>query len=94
MLAVMVKVPKASMHKNDFALGTKNQIWLAGQVLGVKTVTVTHSVDQTTNSHFRLGITRPDKRHSSATLRFSKRVHRRKTKRGSVFWLASWPATS
>lgn len=42
-------VPKTAMHKDDFALGSKNEIGAAGEVSRMKSVTISHAMDESSD---------------------------------------------
>jgi len=61
-------VPEAPMNKDHFVATGKYQIWLAGQLPAVKTVSVAHTVQEPPHIQLRLCILRPDAAHSFTTL--------------------------
>jgi hypothetical protein len=56
-------VPKTSMNKHSKPVPRKYKIWLARQVLSVKTVPKAQSVSRVANSHLRRRVTRADAGH-------------------------------
>ena len=49
-------MPKAAPNLNYFLTATKNQIGFSGKIPRVKTIAITHPVDNRTHSHFRIRI--------------------------------------
>ena len=66
--ASSVSVPEASMHKDDFLTGSKNQIWAAGKFRGVQSIPVSQTVHEPTKSQFWTGILRVDCSHDGRAL--------------------------
>ena len=56
-------VPEAAMDEDDFLPWPEDQIRLAGQVLGMEPVAITHAVHQRPHQHLRLHPRRPDSSH-------------------------------
>ena len=90
----IVSMPKATMDKNNFSPGGKNQIRLSGQIFPMQPIAVAHGENHTTNRHFRGGIASLDRPHDPGSFRVSH--HRRyglahpDIATASVLWLAKW----
>lgn len=63
----IVPMPKASVNEYDFSSSGKDEIWFAGEADSVQSVSVSHTEDQTTNGHFRAGVTTLHGPHDSTT---------------------------
>ena len=61
-------VPETTVNEDDFSPNGKYQIGSAGQVSAMKAIPVTQPMDETPNSHFRLGIDITDTSHYPAAL--------------------------
>ncbi len=51
-----VLMPKTAMDENYFLSGPENQIWMSGQIFGMKAVTITHAVNEPAHSKFDLRV--------------------------------------
>jgi hypothetical protein len=56
------------MHKNHFSAAWKNQVGNAGQISPVEAVTISHTMNKSTDKHFRLGIFAMHTSHGVLTL--------------------------
>lgn len=61
-------VPEAAVHEDDGAVFRENNIWLSRQIFSVKAVSVSKSVKDRANSHFRFGIPTSYRSHISTAL--------------------------
>jgi hypothetical protein len=57
------------MNQKNHAVARKNNVWLAGQILAMKTESVAHPVEDPPNRDFRRRVARTDARHHGAALR-------------------------
>lgn len=64
--AAVVPVPKASVHEDNLLPGGEDEIGLAGEILPVEPVAISHAVDETAHHELRLSVFRPDRPHVRA----------------------------
>jgi hypothetical protein len=74
--SVLVLMPKASMHENNLPPARENDIGTAGKRVVMKTVAISHPVNQTADSEFGTHVLAPDRPHHQAALLRGDPVHR------------------
>ena len=62
----VVTVPKAPMYEYDLPARPEDQIWIAWKARAVEPVSVSHSMGEPPNFHFRLGVSALDSTHNLA----------------------------
>ena len=67
-------MPETSMYEYHRAILGENHIRLAGQALAVGSEAVSHSMQDTTDQHFRLRVARSDLRHVVSALLFGQYI--------------------
>jgi hypothetical protein len=67
-------VPKATVNKDNLFSASKHHIWMAWEILGMKAVSVAHSVNQLPNTHFWFRVLGSYQRHPRTTFGWRKRV--------------------
>lgn len=60
-------MPEATMNEDCLTAFSKYYIWLPGNILGMKTVSITHRIKHTANQHFWFRISPLYTRHACAT---------------------------
>ena len=68
-------VPEAPVDENDFLAAGKDQIWSAGELMIVESITITQAVDKLPDEKFGHRVFAPDAAHVLAALRFGEAVH-------------------
>lgn len=68
-------MPEATVDENDFTTGGENNIGTAGEVRFVKSIAVSHPVDDFPNQKFRACVLTFNERHDSAALARGERIH-------------------
>jgi hypothetical protein len=51
-----VHVPETAVNKDYFFVSDQHNIRMTGQVAAMQSITITHSMNYGTDSHFRLGV--------------------------------------
>jgi hypothetical protein len=69
-LAVMVAVPKTSMHENDLAPRIENQIGTSRQIAAMHSIAIAKPVHEAPNAQFRLRVFAFYSRHALTSLGF------------------------
>ena len=69
-----VLMPEAPVDKHYLFSGSKNKVWTAFNIVGMKTVPVTHAMHNSSHDHLRLGVSASDARHTFASRRRGKYV--------------------
>lgn len=67
-------MPEAAMYEYHRSVARKGQVGLAGQITTVKAVAVTHGMNETAHSHFRLAVSALDSAHAFGSFGAGKRV--------------------
>jgi hypothetical protein len=67
-MSAFVKVPEATMNKDDFAPRNKGKIRLSGKVLAMERVTIAQGMNRPSDAHFGIGILTTHSAHTVAPL--------------------------
>lgn len=67
-MATTMRVPKATMDKDDLPPRNEHDIRLAGEALDVERVAVAHGVNELSDSHFGGRVCSSDRSHALAAL--------------------------
>jgi len=73
-MSATVLMPETPVNEYYLFSGSKNKVWTAFNIVGMKAVAVAHSMNNSSHDHLRLGVSSSDARHPFASLRRGKYI--------------------